>query len=91
MVIALHGLREYLDIPYYRLLDILHYMPDSVETFELPVEESPDFTTACARTQAVKMRAWRVLFRLSMNRVDTGAIQAIDPPTSPIACPATTT
>jgi IS5 family transposase len=78
VIIALHGLREYLDLPYRRLLDILREMPDIVEKLGLSVEELPDFTTVCARKQALKMRVWRVLLRLSVNLFDTREIQAID-------------
>lgn len=78
VIITLHRLREYLDLPYRRLLDILREMPDIVEKFGLSVEELPDFTTVCARKQALKMRVWRVLLRLSVNLFDTGEIQAID-------------
>lgn len=56
VIVALHGLREYLDLPYRRLLDILREMPDIVEKLGLSVEELPDFTTVCARKQALKMR-----------------------------------
>jgi len=78
VIITLHGLREYLDLPYRRLLDILREMPDIVAKLGLSVEELPDFTTVCARKQALKMRVWRVLLRLSVNLFDTGEIQAID-------------
>jgi IS5 family transposase len=78
VIVAIHGLREYLDLPYRRLLDILREIPDIVEKLGLSVEELPDFTTVCARKQALKMRVWRVLLRLSVNLFDTGEIQAID-------------
>ncbi len=78
VIVALHGLREYLDLPYRRFLDILREMPDIVEKLGLTVEELPDFTTVCARKQELKMRVWRVLLRLSVNLFDTGEIQAID-------------
>ena len=78
VIVAIHGLREYLDLPYRRLLDILREMPDIVDKLGLSVEELPDFTTVCARKQVLKMRVWRVLLRLSVNLFDTGDIQAID-------------
>ena len=78
VIIALHGLREYLDLPYRRLLDVLREMPDIVEKLGLSIEELPDFTTVCARKQALKMRVWRVLLRLSVSLFDTGEVQAID-------------
>jgi hypothetical protein len=53
-------------------------MPDIVEKFGLSVGKLSFFTTVCARKQALKMRVWRVLLRLSMNVVDTGEIRAID-------------
>ena len=78
VIIAIHGLREYLDHPYRRLLDVLREMPDIVEKLGISVEELPDFTTVCTRKQDLKMRVWRVLLRLSANLFDTGEIQAID-------------
>ena len=78
VMIALHGLREYLDQPYRRLMDILREMPRIVDILGLRNEELPDFTTVCARKQDLKMRSWRVLLRLSAELHDTGEIQAID-------------
>jgi hypothetical protein len=74
VIISLHGLREYLDLPYRCLLDILREMPDIVVKLGLSVEELPDFTTVCARKQVLKMRVWRVVLRLSVNLFDTGEI-----------------
>jgi hypothetical protein len=37
VIIALHGLREYLDHPYRRLLDVLQEMPGIVEKLGLEV------------------------------------------------------
>ena len=45
VVVAIHCLREYLNQPYRRLLDILHEMPNIVSKLGLSVEELPDFTT----------------------------------------------
>lgn len=58
VIITLHGLREYLGHPYRRPLDSLREMPDIVAELGLSVEELPDFTTVCARKQALKMRVW---------------------------------
>jgi hypothetical protein len=56
VIVAIHGLREYLNLPYRRLLEILRDMPDIVEKLGFPVEELPDITTGFARKQALKMR-----------------------------------
>jgi len=78
VIIALHGLREYLDHPYRRLLDVLHEMHGIVAKLGLAVDELPDFTTVCTRKQDLEMRIWRVLLRLSADLHDTGEVQAID-------------
>jgi len=67
----LHGLREHLDHPYRRLLDVLHEMHCVVAKLDLAVDELPDFTTVCTRKQDLEMRTWRVLLRLSAELHDT--------------------
>lgn len=54
VIIALHGLREYLHLPYRRLLDVLSELPTIVDKVGLSVEELPDVTTLCARKQDLK-------------------------------------
>ncbi|MCO8265424.1 hypothetical protein NKF06_02195 [Haloferax sp. AB510] len=78
MLVAIHGLREYLDLPYRRFLDILREISDIVGKLGLSVEELLDFNTVCARKQALKTWVWRMLLRLPMGLFDTGEIQAID-------------
>ena len=78
VIIAIHGLREYLDHTYRQLLDVLREMPDIVPMLGLPVDELPDFTTVCSRKQDLKMSVWRTLLGLSADLFDTGNIQAID-------------
>jgi IS5 family transposase len=78
VIIAIHGLREYLDHPYRRLLDVLHEMHGIVAKLDLAVDELPDFTTVCTRKQDLEMRIWRVILRLSAELHDTGEVQAID-------------
>jgi hypothetical protein len=55
VIIAIHGLRRYLDLPYRRLLDALSAMTRIVGKLGLSVDELPDFTTKCARKQELKM------------------------------------
>jgi len=78
VIVAIHGLREYLDHPYRRLLDVLREMPGIVKELDLTPAELPDFTTLCARKQALEMAVWRVLLRLSASLHDNGEVQAID-------------
>ncbi|MFB6137204.1 MAG: IS5 family transposase [Halobacteriaceae archaeon] len=78
VIVALHGLREYLDHPYRRLLDVLHEMPRIAGLLGLEVDDLPDFSTVCARYQRLKMPIWCVLLRLSAELHDTGEVQAID-------------
>ena len=78
VIVAIHGLREYLDHPYRQLLDVLQEMPDIVALLGLSVEELPDFTTVCTRKQDLKMPVWRMLLLLSADLFETGEIQAFD-------------
>ncbi|WP_327051922.1 IS5 family transposase [Halomicrococcus gelatinilyticus] len=78
VIVAIHGLREYLDQPYRRLLDILQEVPRITAKLGLSVDELPDFTTVCTRKQDLEMRIWRVLLRSSASLHDFGKVQAID-------------
>lgn len=78
VIVAIHGLREYLDHSYRQLLDILREMPAIVAKLGLAPDELPDFTTVCARKQDLKMPVWRMLLQLSAKLFDTGEVQAID-------------
>lgn len=78
MIVAIHGLYEYLDLPYRRLLAVLHEMHSIVERVGLKPSELPDFTTVYVRKQQLKMTVWCTLFRLSADLHDTGDVQAID-------------
>ena len=78
VIVSIHGLKTYLDLPYRRLLDVLHEMPRIVRILDLEVPLLPDFTTVCARMQELKMPIWRDFLRLSAELHDTGEIQAID-------------
>lgn len=78
VIIALHGLREYLDHTYRQLMDVLKEMPRIAGKLDLSVEQLPDFTTVAHAKERLKMRIWRVLLRLSAALHDTGSVQAID-------------
>ena len=78
VIVALHGLREYLGHSYRQLLDVLHEMPRIVSKLGLEVAELPDFTTVCTRMQDLEMARWRVLLRLSADLHEPGEVQAID-------------
>jgi len=78
VIVSIHGLKTYLNLPYRRLLDVLHEMPRIVRILGLEVAQLPDFTTVCARMQDLKMPLWRDFLRLSAKLHDTGEIQAID-------------
>lgn len=78
VIVAVHCLREYLDHPYRRLLDVLQEMSGIVSRLGLSEDELPDFTTVCTRKQDLEMRIWRVLLRLSASLHEFGEVQAID-------------
>lgn len=68
---GLHCLREYLDHPYRQLMDILQETPAILDEFGLTAAILPDFTTLCARKQAIEMEVWRELLRLSVSLNDS--------------------
>jgi hypothetical protein len=78
VIVAIHGLREYLGHTYRQLLDVLREMPRIVAKLGLNTDELPDFTTICTRKQQLEMRIWRVLLRLSAELHHTGHVQPID-------------
>ncbi|QRY22490.1 IS5 family transposase [Halobacterium sp. GSL-19] len=78
VIVVIHGLREYLDLPYRRLLDVLHEMKGIVKKLDLEPSDLPDFTTVCVRKQQLPMAVWRTPLRLSADLHDTGDVQAID-------------
>lgn len=78
VITAIHGLQEYLDYPYRRLLDVLDEMPRIKGELGLAEATLPDFTTVCTRKQELKMRFWRVLLRPSSLLHKLGEVQAID-------------
>lgn len=78
VIVSIHGLKTYLDLPYRRLLDVLHEMPRIARILGLEVSQLPDFTTVCTRMQQLKMPLWRDFLRLSAELHETGEIQAID-------------
>ena len=78
VIVSIQGLREYLDLPYRRLLDVLAEMDGIVQKLGLEVSELPNFSTVCARWQQLKMRVWRVLLRFSADLHELGEFQAID-------------
>jgi len=78
VIVSIHGLKTYLDLPYRRLLDVLYEMPRIDRIIGLEPTELPDFTTVCSRMQELQMPIWRRLLQLSAELHDTGEIQAID-------------
>lgn len=78
VIVAIHGLREYLDHSYRLLLDELSEMDAVVEKLGLSVAELPDFTTVAVWYQELKMAVWRALLRRSTAGCDTDSVQAID-------------
>jgi len=77
VIVSIHDLKTYLDLPYRRLLDVLYEMPGIGRILSLKPFELPDFTTLCTRMQELKMPLWRELLRLSAELHETGEIQSI--------------
>jgi hypothetical protein len=61
-IVAIHGLRESLELPYRRFLDVLHENHETVEKLNLESTELPDFTTGYTRKR-VKMAGWQTPLR----------------------------
>ncbi|GAB3687898.1 hypothetical protein GCM10028857_21480 [Salinarchaeum chitinilyticum] len=78
VIVSIHGLKTYLDLPYRRLLDVLYEMPRIDRILNPEPRKLPDFTTVCSRMPGLKMSIWRDFLRLSAELHDTGEIQAID-------------
>jgi len=74
VIVSIHGLKTYLDLPYRRLLDVLHEMPRISRILGLEATKMSDFTTVCARMQGLKMPLWCDFLRLSVKLLDTGEI-----------------
>jgi len=75
---SIHALREYLDQPYQRLMEILYEMPRITRILNLRPSTLPDFSTVCGRKQELKMNIWRTFLGLTSDLHDLGEIQAID-------------
>ena len=87
VMIVIHGLRECLDLPYRRLLDVLHEVHGIVAKMGLDSSELPDFTTVCVRNQQLTMVVRRTLLRLSADlhetetyRLSTQLASTVTPP-----------
>jgi len=78
VVISIHALREYLDQPYRRLMEVLYEMSRITAILGLRPSTLPDFSTVCGRKQELKMGIWRTFLRLTIDLHELGEIQAID-------------
>lgn len=76
VIVALHGLREYLGQSSRTLLAVLHEMPRIVSKLDLAVA-APRFHHA-TRMQDLEMTVWWVLLRLLADLHDFGELQDID-------------
>lgn len=48
VIVSVHRLKTFLDLPYRRLLDVLCEMPRIARMLDLAPSRLPDFTTVCA-------------------------------------------
>jgi hypothetical protein len=78
VVVSIHGLKTHLNLPYRRLLDVLHEMPGISRIPGLKLPQLPELTTVCARMQDFKMPIWLNFLRLAAQLHETGDIQATD-------------
>lgn len=78
VIVSIHALREYLNQPYRRLMEILYEMPRITRILGLRPSTLPDFSTVCGRKQELKMNIWRTFLSLTSDLHELGEIQAID-------------
>ena len=78
VIVAIYGLREYLNQSYRGVVDLLKEMPRTTRQLGLSRNELPDFSTLCLRKQLLKMPVWRDFLRGSNTLHELGEIQAID-------------
>jgi len=78
VILAVQGLKEYLNHDYRKLMDVLREMPRVTRLLGLTPETLPHFSTVCARKQAIPMTRWRALLESSVDLYELGDIQAID-------------
>lgn len=78
VILALQGLKEYLDHPYRKLMDVLREMPRVADLLGLTPETVPHFSTVCDRKQAIPMKRWRAILVQTVELYDLGDDQAID-------------
>ena len=78
VIVSIHAIREYMNQPYRRLMEILYEMPRITRILGLRPSTLPHFSTVCARKQELKMGIWRTLLGLTLDLHELGEIQAID-------------
>jgi hypothetical protein len=59
VILAVQGLKGYLDHPYRKLMDDLREMPRVTNSLGLTPATIPHYSTVCTRKQAIPMRRWR--------------------------------
>jgi len=72
VIVSIHGLKTYLDLPYRRLQDVLYDMPRIDRILDLEPFKLPDVTTVGTRLKELKMPIWRRLLRLAAELQDPG-------------------
>ena len=78
VIVSIHALREYLNQPYRRLMEIIYEMPRICRILGLRPSTLPHYSTVCARKQELKMGIWRTFLGLTIDLHELGDIQAID-------------
>ncbi|MFC7072875.1 hypothetical protein ACFQJ7_13630 [Halovenus rubra] len=78
VIVVIHGLREYLDLPYRRLLDLLQEMHRVIEKLNLEPSELPDFTTVCARKHGQRLLTTGPVRIFSAFPSDSGGLESVE-------------
>jgi hypothetical protein len=78
VIVSIHGLKTYPDLPYRRYPDVLYELPRIARILDLEPVELPDFSTVCTHVRYLTLALWRASRQLSAQLQDTREIQAID-------------
>jgi hypothetical protein len=74
VILAIQGLKEYLNHDYSKLMDVLREMPNVSNLLELTPATLPHFSTVCARKQDISMTPWRAMLKSSVDLYELGDV-----------------
>ncbi|MFB6284231.1 MAG: IS5 family transposase [Halobacteria archaeon] len=78
LILSLHGLKQYLDHTYRKLMDVLKEMSRITRYLGVKPENLPHYSTVCNSIQQINTIECRKMLKFSTNFQENGDIQAID-------------